>query len=48
MDTRSYVEKIIASDNQEKKNKLMNTICDMMDELDEECKKDYEVEIYEI
>lgn len=48
MEVKSYVEKIIASDNQEKKDKLINTICDMMEELDKECREDYEVEIYEI
>ena len=48
MDTKSYVEKIMASDNQEKKNKLIDMICELMDELDDECKKEYEVEIYEI
>ena len=48
METRSYVEKIIASDNQEKKDKLIDIMCDMMKCLSEEHKEKYEVKIYEL
>ena len=48
MGVKSYVEKVIASDNQEKKDKLVNMICDMVKHLSEEDKEKYEVKLYEL
>lgn len=48
MEIKSYVEKIMASDNQEKKDKLANLICDIIECLEDDCRKDYETEVYEI
>jgi len=48
MEVKSYVEKIIASDNQEKKDKLAEIVCKMMECLNEENKEKYEIKIYEL
>lgn len=48
MEVKKYVEKVIASDNQEKKDKLATMVCEMMKKLNEEDKEKYETKLYEL